>query len=281
MDPERWHQIDELLQAALDRHPNEREVFVHDACSRDAALEDEVRSLLCSERQAGTFLERPVVQVAARAIVQLEPQAADDSSTSLVGQTISGYRVLEKLSEGGMGIVYRAEQNQPRRTIALKVIKPGLSAPDMLRRFELESQALGRLQHPGIAQIYEAGTADTGFGPQPYLAMELILGQPLITYAEMHELNTRQRLEIMAKVCEAVHHAHQRGIIHRDLKPVNILVDESGQPKVLDFGIARLTDSDVYATRRTDLGQVVGTLAYMSPEQVLGDPQELDTRSDV
>ena len=178
-------------------------------------------------------------------------------------------------------MVYEAEQDQPRRTVALKVIKPGFTGPEQLRRFEQESQALGRLQHPGIAQIYEAGTADGGSGPQPYFAMELIRGESLLRYAEAHQLNPRQRLELMAKVGDAVHHAHQRGIIHRDLKPGNILVDDSGQPKILDFGVARVTNSDAHATRQTDLGQLVGTLAYMSPEQVLADPLELDTRSDV
>ena len=111
--------------------------------------------------------------------------------------------------------------------------------------------------------------------------MELIRGESLLKYAEAHQLNTEQRLELMAKICEAVHHAHQRGIIHRDLKPGNILVDGTGQPKILDFGVARATDSDAQITRQTDVGQIVGTLAYMSPEQVLADPLELDTRSDV
>jgi non-specific serine/threonine protein kinase/serine/threonine-protein kinase len=177
--------------------------------------------------------------------------------------------------------VYEAEQDQPRRRVALKVIKPGLASSQMLRRFEQESQALGRLHHPGIAQIYDAGAADSGSGPQPYFAMELIQGLPLGEYADSHLLNARQRLELIAEVCEAVHHAHQRGIIHRDLKPGNILVDETGQPKVLDFGVARATDADAQATRQTDLGQLVGTLAYMSPEQVVGDPLEFDTRSDI
>jgi len=180
-----------------------------------------------------------------------------------------------------MGAVYEAEQDQPRRTVALKVIKPGLASRELLRRFEHESQALGRLHHPGIAQIYEAGTADSGFGLQPYFAMEFIQGASLLKYAEAHQLGTRERLELMVKVCDAVHHAHQRGITHRDLKPGNILVDETGQPKIVDFGVARATDADARATRQTDLGQLVGTLAYMSPEQVLGDPLELDTRSDV
>jgi tetratricopeptide (TPR) repeat protein/predicted Ser/Thr protein kinase len=194
---------------------------------------------------------------------------------------VGRYRILRLVGEGGMGVVYEAEQDQPRRRVALKVIKPGLARPELLRRFEQESQALGRLQHPGIAQIYEAGTADTGFGPQPYFAMEFIHGKSVKDYAEERQLNTRQRLEMVAKIADAVQHAHQRGLIHRDLKPANILVDETGQPKILDFGVARATDSDTHATGQTNMGQLVGTLAYMSPEQVLADPLGLDTRSDV
>src|SRR5688572_2292548 len=194
---------------------------------------------------------------------------------------IGRYKIRRLIGEGGMGAVYEAEQEQPQRTVALKVIKPGLASPELLRRFAQESQALGRLQHQGIAQIYDAGTADTGYGPQPYFAMEFIRGEGLRDYAESHHLNTRQRLEIVVKVCDAVHHAHQRGLIHRDLKPGNILVDETGQPKILDFGVARVTDSDAQATMQTDVGQLVGTLAYMSPEQVLADPLEIDIRSDV
>src|SRR5215831_8724338 len=195
--------------------------------------------------------------------------------------SVGRYRILQLVGEGGMGVVYEAEQEHPRRIVALKVMKPGIAGPEQVRRFEHESRVLGRLQHPGIAQIYEAGTADAGFGPQHYFAMEFIRGQSLREYAQALHLNVRQRLELMIKICDAVHHAHQRGVIHRDLKPGNILVDASGQPKILDFGVARSTDSDAHATRQTDLGHLVGTLAYMSPEQVLGDPLELDTRSDV
>lgn len=194
---------------------------------------------------------------------------------------IGRYRIIRLIGEGGMGAVYQAEQEQPRRTVALKVIKSVWASPELVRRFEQESEALARLQHPGIAQVYEAGAADTESGPQPYFAMEFIHGQTLCEYAVAHHLSTRARLEIMVRICDAVQHAHQRGIIHRDLKPGNILVDETGQPKILDFGVARMTDSDAQATRQTDLGQLIGTLAYMSPEQVLADPLELDTRSDV
>jgi len=194
---------------------------------------------------------------------------------------IGRYRIIRLLGEGGMGAVYEAEQDQPRRSVALKMIKAAFAGAELLRRFSLESQALARLHHPGIAQVYEAGAAETGFGSQPFFAMELIHGKPLTVYAAEQNLDTRQRLLLMIQVCDAVQHAHLRGIIHRDLKPGNILVDEYGHAKILDFGLARMTDCDTQATRQTDLGQLVGTLAYMSPEQVQADPLALDTRSDV
>ena len=195
--------------------------------------------------------------------------------------TFGRYRILRLVGEGGMGAVYEAEQDHPHRTVALKVIKTGLLNPELLRRFTQESETLARLHHPGIAQVYESGTADNGFGAQPYFAMEFIQGEPLDQYANACNLSTARRLRLMVQICDAVEHAHQRGIIHRDLKPANILVEEHGSPKILDFGVARMTDLDAQATRQTGLGQLVGTLAYMSPEQVLADPLELDTRSDV
>jgi len=207
--------------------------------------------------------------------------SVDTEMTAALPTQIGRYRIIRLLAEGGMGCVLEAEQDQPRRTVALKVIRPGLTSPEMLRRFEREWQTLGRLQHPGIAQVYEAGSADTGLGVQPYIAMEFVRGATLLEYARAQHLSTRERLELMIKVCEAVHHAHQRGVIHRDLKPGNILVDETGQPKILDLGIARLTNVDDQRTRQTDLGQLLGTLAYMSPEQVLADPSQLDARTDV
>jgi tetratricopeptide (TPR) repeat protein len=202
------------------------------------------------------------------------------TSTAMPSQ-IGRYRIRRLIGEGGMGVVYEAEQDNPRRTVALKVLKAGFVSPKLLRRFDLESRALGRLQHPGIAQIHEAGTADTGIGPQPYFAMEFIEGVPVTEYAEQHGLSTRQRLEMVAKIAEAVQHAHQRGLIHCDLKPANILVDKASQPKILDFGVARTLDADAQPANRTDAGRLVGTLAYMSPEQVLADPLAVDTRSDV
>ena len=198
-----------------------------------------------------------------------------------VPKSIGHYRILRLVAQGGMGAVYEAEQEKPHRIVALKVIKPGYANEEMTRRFEMESQALGRLHHPGIAQIYEAGSAETPFGVQPYFAMEFIDGVSLVAYANQHKLDVRARLRILASICDAVHHAHQRGLIHRDLKPSNLIVDTNGQPKILDFGIARITDSDAQATRETNVGQLIGTLPYMSPEQVMADPFEIDIRSDV
>jgi tetratricopeptide (TPR) repeat protein len=193
-------------------------------------------------------------------------------------ERIGRYRILRQLGEGGMGTVFEAEQDSPRRVVALKVIRPGAMSPVALRRFEHEQLILGRLQHPGIAQIYEAGVADG----QPYFAMELVRGEGLVEHARTRKLSTRARLELMARICDAVEHAHQKGVIHRDLKPQNVVVDGAGQPKVLDFGVARVTDSDLQATSvHTALGTMVGSIAYMSPEQLDADQEQLDTRSDV
>jgi len=260
---------------------NRRTTFLEQACGGDESLWSEVESLLAEVQRTDDLLETPAVDVAARALA-----ASSEPDGHSHPATIGHYRIIGQIGEGGMGTVYEAEQDEPRRIVALKVIKLGQTTRERLRRFRLESQALARLQHPGIAQIYEASTADTGLGPQPFFAMEFIRGLPLRRYAEARQLDTRQKLALMVKVCEAVHHAHQRGLIHRDIKPGNILVDESGQPKVLDFGVARVAGVDAQedgerATMQTGMGELVGTLAYMSPEQVVGDPFEVDTRSDV
>ena len=283
MATERWQKIERLFHSALQQEESRRTAYIEQACGGDESLKQEVVSLLAQSDGADSFLEAPAMEVAAKSLAMDVTVAggAGVSTARSFPTAIGRYRIVGVLGEGGMGIVYEAEQEQPRRSVALKIIKPGFATPERLWRFEHESKALGRLQHPGIAQIYEASTADTGFGRQPYFAMELIRGQSLPAYARAHQLDTRQRLALTAKVCDAVQHAHQRGLIHRDLKPGNILVDETGQPKILDFGVARVTESDAQATRQTDVGQIVGTLAYMSPEQVLGDPQEVDTRSDV
>jgi serine/threonine protein kinase len=196
-----------------------------------------------------------------------------------VDRQIGDYRILREIGRGGMGVVYLAEQENPHRQVALKVISVGYTSEVSLKRFEHEAQVLGRLQHPGVAQIFEAGTFDLGDGPQPFFAMEYIDGLPLTAYAEINHLDLRQRLDLMVKVCEAIHHAHQKGVIHRDLKPGNILVDSHGQPKVLDFGIARLASETALRQSLTVDGSLLGTPAYMAPERFSSQPY--DGKSDV
>jgi eukaryotic-like serine/threonine-protein kinase len=286
---DRWQQIEGLYHSALEVEASQRAAFLERACGGDEPLRREVSSLLAQSAEGDSFLEAPAMEMAAKALAMSVGAETEPSGAHLSGATsshslptaIGRYRIVRLLGQGGMGAVYEAEQDQPRRSVALKIVKPGFCTPEGLWRFEHESQALGRLQHPGIAQIYEAGTADTGFGPQPYFAMELIRGQSLMTHVEAHQPDTRQRLALMVRICDGVHHAHQRGLIHRDLKPGNILVDDTGQPKILDFGVARMAGTEVEVARQTSLGQIVGTLSYMSPEQVLADPLELDIRSDV
>jgi WD40 repeat protein/serine/threonine protein kinase len=199
------------------------------------------------------------------------------------GAMIGHYQVKRLIGAGGMGRVYEAQQENPRRTVAIKLMGKGVASASALRRFEFEAQVLARLKHPGIAQIYEAGSFDDGTGGLPWFAMEYISNaKPITEYARDAKLGTRERMRLFKQACEAVAHGHQRGVIHRDLKPTNILVDGGGQVKVIDFGVARTTDSDmVVNTLQTDVGQLVGTVQYMSPEQFDADPHDLDIRSDV
>ncbi|RMF71636.1 MAG: serine/threonine protein kinase, partial [Planctomycetota bacterium] len=197
-------------------------------------------------------------------------------------ERIGRYRILSVLGEGGMGVVYLAEQDHPKRQVALKVLRSILPTDQARRRFDFEAQVLGRLQHPGIVQVYDAGVTEPQHGGQPFFVLERVTGKPLTHYAAEQRLDARQRLALLAEVCDAVQHAHERGVIHRDLKPANILVDEAGRPKVLDFGIARAVHRDVQgAGPQTDAGQIVGTIPYMSPEQLSKTADALDTRSDI
>ena len=205
-----------------------------------------------------------------------------DTSTS-IPKRVGHYHIKRLIASGGMGTVYEATQEKPRRTVALKLMRHGIASRSALRRFEYESQILARLRHPGIAQVYEAGTHRDDTGTVPFFAMEYIVGaEPITKYVQEKKLGTRERMTLFAQVCDAIHHGHQKGIIHRDLKPSNILVDANGQVKIIDFGVARSTDSDLAVTTlQTDIGQLIGTLQYMSPEQCKADPHDIDTRSDV
>lgn len=279
MTQARYENLKRVFHGAVDLPPDQRAEFVARECGSDATLRAEVENLLREHDAAEGFLDHPV-RVTAVPDGPLEAPGAESLR-------FASYSVLRTLGRGGMGVVYLAQQDGTERTVALKVIRAGLATPGALKRFAFEAQVLGRLNHAGIAQIYEAGTADTGQGPQPYFAMELVDGVPITDHARSKDLPLPQRLALLAQVCDAVEYAHVKGVIHRDLKPGNILVDKAGQVKVLDFGVARATTPapDSGATHQpsqlTEPGQLVGTLPYMSPEQIAGDPDDLDTRSDV
>ncbi|HVS08918.1 MAG TPA: protein kinase [Planctomycetota bacterium] len=269
-ESERHRRERELFDAACDLDPAEQRALLDRECGAEAELRRRLEELLALDHA-------PEPRIEAAQIPWLGPGGARP-----LPERIGPYRILSELGRGGMGIVYRAEQESPRRTIALKVIGSGAFGQELLSRFEREARVLGWLNHPGIAQIHEAAVADTPEGPRPYLAMELVAGEPLVAFCDARRSSPRERLEILAKVCDAVEHAHQKGVIHRDLKPANVLVQPDGQPKVLDFGIARVVDPDLErSTRRTRADDLLGTLPYMSPEQLGGRPEDLDLRSDV
>ncbi|HWL92138.1 MAG TPA: bifunctional serine/threonine-protein kinase/formylglycine-generating enzyme family protein [Phycisphaerae bacterium] len=214
-------------------------------------------------------------------IARTQIEEAEERTIAQPAQ-IGHYRILGVLGHGGMGIVYKAEQPHTQRVVAIKVLRSGWIGPEMLQRFEAEAKTLGRLHHVGIAHIYEGGLEETAAAAQPFFAMEFVEGLPITDYCEAHKLDLHARLELLAKVCDAVEHAHQNNVVHRDLKPSNILVDSAGQPKVLDFGVARVTDLDIQsASFHTDQKKLIGTLPYMSPEQIQGDPDSVDARCDV
>jgi eukaryotic-like serine/threonine-protein kinase len=266
---DRHARIKELYLACSELSSAQRLDLLAHACGEDEALRSAVEAMLDFDVRRPAFLD-------------LGARPPPQPGEAPVPRTIGRFRVLRKIGEGGMGAVFEVEQDRPPRTVALKLLRPDLTQANALRRFELEAEILGRLQHPGIARIYDSGQVDMDLGSRPYLTMELVRGLPLTQHARKHAAGLNDCLELFVRVCDAVQHAHANGVIHRDLKPANILVDEVGQVKVLDFGIARLANDDLHSTTLlTGNGQIVGTLAYMSPEQACGVPEEIDTRSDV
>ena len=269
MNPEDiFHRASEITD------PKKRNAFLDEACQGNEKLRSEVEALLSSDEQAGSFLKVPPI----------DPDITlDTSSEGLLGTNIGRYELIQVIGEGGMGLVYLAQQRQPvKRQVALKIIKPGMDSKEVIARFEAERQALAVLDHPNIARVFDAGTTDTG---RPYFVMEYVKGLPITRYCDEHKLDIEQRLRLFKDICEAVHHAHQKGIIHRDLKPSNILVSVHGDravPKIIDFGIAKAMASTLTEkTVVTYQGQLLGTPEYMSPEQVDLAVQDVDTRSDV
>ena len=285
---------------ALELPPSEREASLRRACGDNEALLREALALLsiAGERPDWADLFADSMIDARRremdaAFESRSRSAADSPSRSgrvpdehegtglPPGTRMGSYTIVRRIGEGGMGAVYAATQDRPRRDVALKLISGG-GRTTSARRFEAEAETLGRLRHDGIAQVYAAGVESMPFGSQPYFAMELIDGEPLDEYAASHRLGIRQKAELIARIADAMEHAHQKGIVHRDLKPENVLVTQDGQPKVLDFGIARITDdSTLAATTMTREGQILGTLAFMAPEQLSGRSDLVDARADV
>lgn len=298
MTPEQYQRAKSLFGLASEVVPEDRSAWLEQSES-DAEVRSAVMHLLANADDSHQLVDSEIAggggaRVLAAQIATFPSEAHASSTPERIGK----YRIVRAIGRGGMGVVYQAEQDHPRRTVALKILPSSYINTQRLSRFRREADLLGRLQHPGIAQIYEAGVADvkTDAGvtvEQPYFAMELVQGKLLDDYARDEQLSLRDRLTLFAKVCDAVHHAHDRGVLHRDLKPANIMVEETDegsadggvkriQPKVLDFGVSRATSADVHTlTLQTNVGQLVGTLPYMSPEQVAGKPELLDNRSDV
>jgi serine/threonine protein kinase len=243
--------------------------FLDDACVGNAVVRGRVEELLRAYRQAGQFLQGQ------------EEDA--DGVIERVGSVIGPYKLVVSLGDGGMGVVFEAEQTEPvKRTVALKIIKPGMDTAQVVARFGAERQALALMDHANIARVLDAGTTETG---RPYFVMDLVKGRPITTYCDERRLTVRERLALMVAVCQAVQHAHQKGIIHRDLKPSNVLVAEDGGkavPKIIDFGVAKAVGGpDLERTMCTRFGQIIGTVEYMSPEQARFNEADVDTRSDI
>jgi serine/threonine protein kinase len=247
--------------------PEERTAAVDARCGDDTALRSEVEQLL-----ARLDLPEPT-------IVPVPGSAAVDDAAQPGGAIVGDFVIVRPIGSGGTGVVHLAHQRHPPRLVALKVLRREFMGSVVRRRFEIEAELLGRLQHPGIAQVYATHPGDET--TRPFIAMELVDGPALTDFADRESLSTEERVKLVIKVCDAVQHAHQRGIIHRDLKPGNILVGRDRQPKVVDFGVARRVDQVSPTTVATEAGQLLGTLAYMSPEQIQANPEAIDTRTDI
>src|SRR5437773_7026488 len=287
MKPERWQQLDTLFHSVLERQPENRAAFLEEACSGDELLRKQVEALLVAHEKAGSFIENQAFEVEAQA---LAVQEAKPKSESIVGQAIAHYRIIELLGAGGMGDVYLAQDVKLGRQVALKVLPAQLTEDgERLRRFEQEARAASALNHPNILTIYEIGHADS----VRYIATEFIDGLTLREHLASKPIKTDEALEVAVQVAAALAAAHVKGIVHRDIKPENIMISRGGHlrerenyVKVLDFGIAKLTEPDVLETDlptrplvSTSDGITMGTAPYMSPEQTQG--LKVDPRTDV
>jgi serine/threonine protein kinase/lipopolysaccharide biosynthesis regulator YciM len=278
---------DELFAAALEKGtPEERAAFLAQACAGDSALRKRVEELLASHLEVGDFLLQPALAGAGTGAFAPEPLPETVGVGPIKeepGTLIGPYKLLQQIGEGGMGVVYMAEQEKPvRRRVALKIIKPGMDTALVVARFEAERQALALMDHPNIAKVFDAGATDTG---RSYFVMELVKGVSITKFCDQQHLTPRERLDLFLPVCQAVQHAHQKGVIHRDLKPTNVLIalyDGKPVPKVIDFGVAKATSQKLTErTMFTALGSIVGTLEYMAPEQAELNNLDIDTRADI
>ena len=265
-------QRDSIFLAAIEFDDRkQREDFVSESCGADQSLKDALHRLLNAHDAGGSILDCP------------PSFPVSEKSRIDAGATIGPYQIRERIGEGGMGVVFVAEQSEPvQRKVAIKVIKPGMDTKEVIARFEAERQALAFMEHPNIARVLDAGTTNS----RPYFVMELVRGIPITEYCDQVKATPRERLELFQTVCDAVQHAHQKGIIHRDIKPSNVLVTQVGAKpvvKVIDFGLAkatsgqRLTEKTLY----TGFMKLMGTPAYMSPEQAGLSGLDVDTRSDI
>ncbi len=296
MTPERWQNIIQLFQEARDiSNEIERKLYIATQCGNDTTLLAEVNILLTNENQSRNRLEEPILGTRLDlGITQAIDSASSDAETEIeIGTTIGLYQLIRNVGSGGMGIVYEAQQNQPQRRVAIKIMRHPSPSRQESHHFRREIEILGKLQHPNIAQVYDAGVYYTDSARnhdqigRPYFVMELIPdARHIINYAQHHNLNIRQKLKLFCEGCQGVNHGHRKGIIHRDLKPENILIDTDGRPKIIDFGVARVAEIGQLnvTTVRTEIGLFVGTIQYMSPEQcepVSESELLIDTRSDV
>jgi serine/threonine protein kinase/tetratricopeptide (TPR) repeat protein len=283
LSSEQFARVEKLYFEANHLPPDQWPDFLERMCPDDEAVRAEVRGLLEHHEDAQSV--RPLRGDPDRAVYAQKGQAHQSAGAagSDVGKQIGPYRVLELIGTGGMGLVFRAEQEQPvQRTVALKLIRPGMDSSDVVSRFESERQALALMNHPNVARVFDAGTTDQG---RHYFVMEYVPGRPVTDHCDQQRLDTEARMQLFIQICDAVHHAHQRGVIHRDLKPSNMLVatiDGKAVPKVIDFGIAKAVEKPLTAhTTLTEVGQLIGTPEYMSPEQAEMGALDVDTRSDI
>ena len=265
----------ELFEAALEQTPEDRARFLDVTCAGDPSLRGRVEDLLARHSEAASFLEKPAMEANQTGAFQPISEGS--------GTVIGPYKLLQQIGEGGFGVVFMAEQERPiRRMVALKIIKPGMDTAQVIARFESERQALALMDHPNIAKVLDAGATESG---RPYFVMELVKGVPITEFCDKNHMPAEGRLKLFIDVCHAIQHAHHKGVIHRDIKPTNVMVtlhDGVAVVKVIDFGVAkatvqRLTEKTLF----TAFGQMIGTPAYMSPEQAEMSGLDIDTRSDV